>query len=726
MIKPKYIVPTGKDIVKSGQTIRLRQAKNNCFEAVDCLNGEVELFTYQEAIALLHQPSTSMPFHGFPDSEATARIRSGQLVHPDQLKPQGRENVEFQTALCVAIGALETTGVKISEPSLNGPRNRKFIQKISSTIFKKGPIVINEVRGGKRKSCFPIPKGRTLLKYYTLYCSSGRNPMALAEQNRLKGNRTPRLPLRTEQLISQAIDEVGLDTKDPSVAQVLWRFEQLVDEDNGLRQSRGQSALMMVCHKTVSRRIKAISATARDIARKGEKFVANNRSRGSTDTRALLIGDLVDIDECKISLIASVKACGLWERLSKGDQAMVEEIDHIIQTRLWLVLVFDIATRMPLGWVLTDTPSAEATLQALRMATRDKTREKITYGCDRDPMPAVGICQIRSDNGTGLRNATVKTALLGMNAQSVDLRAYHGVEKPHLERMFGSMESILFQTIHGYTGRKANVLPGYDPIKNGVLDQDEIYGLITRYLVDEYPFQRHYGTGMMGARPIKVAHRINETSGTINPIPDHNRRIALGWKKRAAVTDEGVKVFSLPYTSPELQAIRDKIKKKVTVFSDPDLVDYVTILVEGHKDPILGRLSWTAMNGLTIPEFLAFVAQLRAETPEETIDFDSQQIRAGRKRFEQMRGTGIKHKLVQSNMTQAKAEAMAKIVAAGVHGPRTPTPNTLKPGRIGKPPSGEGVRKVGKGLQPPIENREIPPSSEAQTLRQPNTKGKLS
>ena len=78
-----------------------------------------------------------------------------------------------------------------------------------------------------------------------------------------------------------------------------------------------------------------------------------------------------------------------------------------------------------------------------------------------------------------------------------------------------------------YTGRKANALPGYDPIKNGVLDQDEIYGLITRYLVDEYPFQRHYGTGMMGARPIKVAHRINETSGTINAIPDHNRRIAL-------------------------------------------------------------------------------------------------------------------------------------------------------------------------------------------------------
>lgn len=77
-------------------------------------------------------------------------------------------------------------------------------------------------------------------------------------------------------------------------------------------------------------------------------------------------------------------------------------------------------------------------------------------------------------------------------------------------------------------------------------------------------------------------------------------------------------------------------------------------------------------------------------------------------------------------MTQAEAEAKAKIVATGVHGPRTPAPNTLKPGRIGKPPSGEGVRKVGKGLLPPIESGENPPSSEARILRQPDTKGKLS
>ena len=440
-----------------------------------------------------------------------------------------------------------------------------------------------------------------------------------------------------------------------------------------------------------------------------------------------MIGDFVEIDECKISLIATVKEKGLWQALSKEEQITLAEIDNLIQTRLWLVVVLDVATRMPLGWALSDGPSTEATLAAVRMATRDKTREKVLYGCERDPMPKVGLLQLRSDNGTGVRNANTKTSFLGLNAQSVDMRAYHGVEKPHLERMFGSIESILFQLIHGYTGRRAGALPGYDPIKNGVLDCAEIYGLITRYFVDEYPYRRHYGVGMMGARPIKVYERVNNTYGCVDPTPSLDRRIALGWKSKATVTDDGVKAFGLSYTSPDLQLLRDKIKTKVTVYSDPDLVDEVTILVEGHPKPILGRLTWTAMKGLTIPEFLEFVASVRAETPEETIDFESQRIRSARTRFEYLRLTAIEHKLPRSFMTQAEAEAKAKVVMTGVHAPVSPTPNTAKSGSIGSPHLIEGVRKVGKGFRPEANaNQDTGVQPKTEMPKKPDTKGKLS
>src|SRR5690606_14224646 len=121
---------------------------------------------------------------------------------------------------------------------------------------------------------------------------------------------------------------------------------------------------------------------------------------------------------------------------------------------------------------VSDQPKAEATLELLRMSTRDKTREKRIYGCEGDPMPAMSLGMVRNDNGTGLRNTVVKTALLGVAAGNTDVRTHASADKPFVERMFGTTESMLFKLVHGYTGRKPGELPGYDASQSGVLDVD--------------------------------------------------------------------------------------------------------------------------------------------------------------------------------------------------------------------------------------------------------------
>ena len=47
---------------------------------------------------------------------------------------------------------------------------------------------------------------------------------------------------------------------------------------------------------------------------------------------------------------------------------------------------------------------------------------------------------------------------------------------------------------------------------------------------DEYPYERHYGATMMGARPIKKLEEINRDYGFIPAPVDHDRRIHLGWR----------------------------------------------------------------------------------------------------------------------------------------------------------------------------------------------------
>lgn len=188
------------------------------------------------------------------------------------------------------------------------------------------------------------------------------------------------------------------------------------------------------------------------VATKAERYTRNSRGRGSTDVRALLVGEYVEIDECKASLVVSAKVRGMWERLSPDERATLEEMDKLVRERLHILVMIDVATRMPLAWVISDQPRAEATLALFRMATRDKTREKRIYGCEGEPMPAIGIGHVKNDNGPGLRNAEVIGALMGMGAMNTVVRTYAATDKPYIERMFGTIESILLKLLHGYTG----------------------------------------------------------------------------------------------------------------------------------------------------------------------------------------------------------------------------------------------------------------------------------
>lgn len=89
-----------------------------------------------------------------------------------------------------------------------------------------------------------------------------------------------------------------------------------------------------------------------------------------------MLGGVAEIDECKLSLISVFKKNHWYSRLSDEEKQALEELDELIHARLWLIIVLDVASCMPLGWVLTETHSAEATCAAVRMASRDKIGKK--------------------------------------------------------------------------------------------------------------------------------------------------------------------------------------------------------------------------------------------------------------------------------------------------------------------------------------------------------------
>ena len=723
MFDPNYVIPTGMDISIDGVRQKVFATGDGCYR----LEGQTRstgVLHYKELVSLLKRPDAWSTGANLSSSSALARLRVGGKFYVEQLSDALQDQVDFRRALCVAIDQLAAEGVKITRGSLSKPINRKRIRDLASKIYSTRPIDVG-LRGGSTRTVAIMPKAKTLMKYRDRFEKSGYDEMVLADQTWLRGNRSRRICSKNHELILAAIDDTFLDLKQPGAAQALKRYKTLLEGENASRSLQGLEPIAPVSYGTIANYLKTIGPTALSLARNGKKHVANNDTPGQTDTRALTPGELVEIDECKISLI-SVSKKNLWySKLSEEEKQALEDLDELIHARLWLIVVLDVASRMPLGWVLTETPGAEATCAAIRMATRDKTREKNIYGCERDPMPAIGIGTLKGDNGSGIRNSVVKSAAIGSAIQTIDARTYRGGDKPYIERMFGTMESCLFNLLHGYTGRRANALPGYDAIKSGVLDTEELYGLITRYLIDEYPLERHSGTGMFGRPPIVVAKELAEKYGTILPPNAHDRRIHLGWQNTCRITKMGVKFLGLPFNSAALQQLGEHHRSKVTICVDPDDISHATILAEGHSEPILADLSWTAVKDLTLQEFLTYAKMARAEDPELAVDFERTLARVRRERFDHMREITVDRKLPRSYLTAAEATQMAEQILAGVPSAQAePLPGTVAPGSLDDENLLEGSWDIGTGFDPSIDGTHEQDGVQPDFER-PNVTGKL-
>lgn len=705
-VVPRYNYAPGTELTLLSQKLILNGSTKTGYEFSNLDDGALIFIPSLKFIEYLKLPGVTL------DAKAALtgsklQERLGGYASWKGLPAEQRRRAEFHHSTCQAMSLLrDKTRAEKQDPDfhlsirkMDEPENRRFVCRIASGLLGQR-VELTAPRGGK-SDCWFLYKGRTLMRYFTAFekLRPDENPLdVLVTLDHLKGNSVPRISWRLKELMKQAWEEIGLDTKDPSVANVLAHLRVLIHEENAIRKRNGLDNLIVPAASTLKKfREEFLTPTEYLGATKGEQHARNQRGRGAPDIRALLIGEQVEIDECKISLVTSAREKGVWGVLSSESRTILEEIDEEIRSRLILLVMIDVASRMPLAWVLSDQPKAIATLALFRMATRDKTREKSVYGCDGDPVRGIGLGNVRMDNGTGLRNLESLSALMGTSAMATVVRAYNSTDKPYVERLLGTTESVLLKLIHGYTGRKAGDLPAYDATANGVLDIDELYGIITRYFIDEYASTAHMGLGMGGRCPYEVYKYINETRGIFMPLDDDMRRIHLGWEVEATPNDEGVRVFSgLYFSSPMFQEKVDSVRGKVSVFVDPDDVSEATVLVPGIPEPFRVQIQTTAFADLTLPQVLELVAAHRNQHPSVTELHNDRVMSTRRQRFDQLRAIGVERKLTRSYSTFEECKNKARAVFAGVRVVRPGKPSsTVSAGSVTQLAQAEGTFQLG-------------------------------
>ena len=400
-------------------------------------------------------------------------------------------------------------------------------------------------------------------------------------------------------------------------------------------------------------------------------------------------------------------------------KAAPEELAADEICRLWLHVMIDVATRLPLAWIIAKSADADHTEALLRMATRDKTREKVRYECKKDPAPPVRLMKFEADNGTATRNSRVYAAQLGSGMTVIPARAYHSGDKPHIETLFGTIQWDVLNFLPGYTGSRPGELKDYDPKGSVATTHDEIYGTLTRYFVDEYSHKSHRGVGMFGATPWEKMLEVTTTYRAIEAPSQRERCLHLGVTTNASITPEGVKVFKIPFNSTALQEFSGGASRKVTIHLDPDDLRKAYVTARGHDDVIEVNLSMTAFSDLTLDEAISLMEETARRNPkaQELHDAHLKETRARRARESgYFPDTKDPSNYLNMNELRRRADRLAQVSFR----PKGETGPTARGGlltdRTGLTPAFKvGVRSVDSNAKPPPKSQTSLPTGKTFT-----------
>lgn len=519
----------------------------------------------------------------------------------EQLLPDAQEVVRGRLALVLAQDELIAEGVKLTQRSMSKCGAHRKALLIRADKISPDCNFLNSRRGGKMARGFNVPQGRTLASYHRLYHKFDRNPVVLADRDHLKGrwndlaNGIQRLVSWQERFIDYVLN-CWLDEKNPPLAGVYDGAKEVFHRTPHEIAERMEFPSIT----TLRNRVKAISEVVVELGRGGRQHATNKKGAGSTDIRALAFGEECEIDQCLLSIMS----CGdgkVRAEIVDPNEVPKELADNEIR-RCWLHVIIDVATREVLGWIISETADADHSKALLRMATRDKTKEKVRYGCKHDPVPAVRLGHTLADNGTATRNSEIYAAQLGMGMTVKTARAYQPVDKQIVERVFGTLQWEVLNFRPGYTGSRPGELTGYDPKASAKITHDDLYGTITRYFIDEYPFRTHRGTAMYGATPRQKREQAMARYGSIKPPSQRERILHFGVKSNATTTPEGVTAFNIPFNSTELQDLTAGTPQKVTVHLDPDDLRKVYVTTQGSKKAVPVNLSMTVLKDQSLEE----------------------------------------------------------------------------------------------------------------------------
>ncbi|APX10286.1 hypothetical protein [Tateyamaria omphalii] len=681
--RPKYKVTDGSDLILDGHTWRV-EVKDRDGYLVSGADGEQTTLGYQRVDRAIENNKCEVITPKEAENQRQLLEFTGGFGNIDQTPDIEQRNARARQALIMAMDRLEKEGQKLTHRYLDRVPVRKALYRsaieISGDVSLFADVNIGPTRRSGDEPETVVPKGRTLAKLRELYIRFNRNPVVLINRHNKKGVHDPERACKLSEWQKSVVRYILGAFQSPSKIDLarLYRLacaKLQVPEEEAVRNVGHPSIT------TVRNWLAGVPSLAQQIGRNGLRHTKNTAGGGATEIRAFMFGERAAMDQAYLSIFVDTTGKIKAKIIKAEDASKAFEEGELI--RIWLHVMIDVATRLPLGWIISETAHSDQSMALLRMATRDKSREVVKYKCRQEAAPPAGLLMTVADNGSATRNGPVYAAQMGMGTVAQLGRTHHSNDNTHIERLIGSIEWDVLRFEKGYVGGRPGALPGADPVADARLTPNDVMAVITRYLVDEYAHTEHRGTGMFKATPWEKFEQTIEDYGPIEPPSPEARRLYLGYKKTVSTTSEGVLFSHLPYNSHELLKFHDDTPKKVNVYLDPDFIDEVTVQPVRGKKIIKAELSMTALKDLTFEEAAKVMSDAAQGNPDRR-RINDEMVRQARRDRVDLSGMLPDPNLPESYRTLAQLEKKAEALTHVGFEPDRSYSKAVAPGTITK------------------------------------------
>lgn len=312
------------------------------------------------------------------------------------------------------------------------------------------------------------------------------------------GNTNPGRMTQQESKLLTDVCKKYRSTSQPSGASIVKDVKRAFEAASAALLEKGMRPLTLPHKNTVYRRLARMPKHEKILGRDGLQDAQKQLSPTEHGVRALKPGELIELDFQHVDVFTLRDKSEFWGLLTPDLQEKLEEQERKKSKkkkaqRLWVCAAIDVATRMILGVGVAETANVRTVIEVLDMVTRSKAELSRLAGCVATWFQATGLGTIVVDTGNEFFNKEVQEAVLSMGGAYIYGRTGVPMDKPFVERFFGTLRTMFSDELPGKTGYSPDCLVAYDKEGMACFDANVFRQLLYRFLVDYYPLEGHAG-----------------------------------------------------------------------------------------------------------------------------------------------------------------------------------------------------------------------------------------